>query len=501
MLEARDISKRYGKLEVLRNVSLSVDKGEIVAIVGTSGAGKSTLLHILGTLEAPDTGEILLSNVHIHKYKGRALARLRNQKIGFVFQYHQLLPEFTALENVCLPAYIGGSSGVAVRKEATRLLERLGVANRMKHLPSLLSGGEAQRVAVARALINRPNIVYADEPSGNLDSTNAEALYALFLELSKEQQQSFLIVTHNEKLASAADRSLRMADGSPTLMSPRLNLQEGVGSMLVATFCFVCMKVFVKLLPRIPLVEIIMFRAAFTFVFSYTALRMQSRKPWGNPSNRHWLLLRGAGGVISLLLYFYLIQRIPLASAYAIQYLVPIFTSVIALLWIGERIGRLQWALFLIAFIGVLMVQGFDTRVSLLHLLLGVTATLFMSFTYVIIRRLRHLEHPLTIVFYFSVVALPVVAIYVPFNWVQPQREEWIFLLLVALFTQAAQYYSVKAAFAASQLSKIASVSYVGIVFAIFAGFLFGEYYELRTYLGMAVVTLSVAASVYLPKT
>ena len=278
----------------------------------------------------------------------------------------------------------------------------------------------------------------------------------------------------------------------------RPNLQKGVSSMLVATFCFVCMKVFVKLLPRIPLLEIIMFRAAFTFLFSYTALRIQSHNPWGKPSTRYWLLLRGTGGAISLLLYFYLIQRIPIASAYAIQCLAPIFTSIIAFLWLGEKVGRLQWTLFLLAFVGVIMIQGFDTRISLLHLIVGVLATLSMGFTYVIIRRLRHLEHPLTIVFYFSVVVLPVVAVYVPFNWVQPQREEWIFLLLVALFTQAAQYYSAKAAFAATQLSKVASVSYIGIVFALLAGFLFGEHYELSTYLGMAVVVLSVAASSYL---
>ena len=214
LLEARDISKCYGKLEVLRNVSLSVDRGEIVAIVGASGAGKSTLLHILGTLETPDKGEVLLSGVHLQKHKGRSLSRLRNQKIGFVFQFHQLLPEFTALENVCLPAYIGGNYGSSVRKEATRLLERLGVDKRTNYLPSLLSGGEAQRVAVARALINQPEIVYADEPSGNLDSANAKALYNLFSELSKEQHQSFLIVTHNEYLSSTADRSLRMKDGS-----------------------------------------------------------------------------------------------------------------------------------------------------------------------------------------------------------------------------------------------------------------------------------------------
>ena len=281
-------------------------------------------------------------------------------------------------------------------------------------------------------------------------------------------------------------------------MMTRPYLQAGVGSMLLATFCFVCMKVFVKLLPRIPLAEIIMCRAVFTFVFSYVVLRLQSRKAWGEPANRHWLLLRGVGGAVSLFLYFYLIQRIPLASAYAIQYLAPIFMSVIAFFWLGERVEKLQWYIFFLAFVGVLMIQGFDVRISLLHLLVGIAATLSMGFTYVVIRRLKGLEHPLTIVFYFSVVTLPVVALYVPFNWVQPREEEWLFLLLMSLFTQAAQYYSAKAAFAASQLSRIAVVSYLGIVFALLAGFLFGEYYKFYTYLGMAVVVLSVAASVYL---
>ena len=213
LLEVRNICKRYGKLDVLKEVSFSVERGEIVAIVGTSGAGKSTLLHILGTLLSADTGEVLLSGTPLHRYKGSALARLRNQKIGFVFQFHQLLPEFTALENVCLPAYIGGRSGDAVRKEAVALLERLGLSEKADRLPSLLSGGEAQRVAIARALINKPDIVYADEPSGNLDSANAEALYLLFSELSSERKQAFVLVTHNESLAKAAARTLRIADG------------------------------------------------------------------------------------------------------------------------------------------------------------------------------------------------------------------------------------------------------------------------------------------------
>lgn len=281
-------------------------------------------------------------------------------------------------------------------------------------------------------------------------------------------------------------------------MRKPFRMQAGMSSMLWATVCFLGMKIFVKLLPRLPIAEIVLFRALFTFVFSYVLLRLQSQSPWGPPGTRLWLLLRGLGGVTALFLYFYLIQRIPLASAYAIQYLAPIFTALIAFLWLKERVRPVQWGLFLLAFLGVLMVQGFDIRISFLHLLVGLGATFCMGFTYVLIRRLKGWVHPLTIVFYFSVVALPLVGLYVPFHWVQPQGWEWVWLLGMACFTQAAQYYSAQAAFQAAQLSTIAAVSYIGIVFALMAGFFFGEYYEPLTYLGMGLVLLSVALSIHL---
>ena len=216
LLEAKGIYKKYRAVEVLKNVSIRVEKGEIVAIVGASGAGKSTLLHVLGTLEPADQGEIILSNYPIHLYKGDALAKVRNQRMGFVFQFHQLLPEFTALENVCMPAYIAGRRGKNLRRSATDLLEQLGLSERIHHFPDALSGGEAQRVAIARALINEPEIVYADEPSGNLDSENSTQLYKLFSSLSRERNQTFVIATHSLFLAEMADRKLQISDGALT---------------------------------------------------------------------------------------------------------------------------------------------------------------------------------------------------------------------------------------------------------------------------------------------
>ncbi len=214
LLQARGICKCYGAVHVLNGVNLSVEQGEIVAIVGASGAGKSTLLHVLGTLEAPDQGEVWLAGTPLHTHAGSALAQLRNRSIGFIFQFHCLLPEFTALENVCLPAYIAGRAKVDAREAATTWLERLGLADRLHHMPDMLSGGEAQRVAVARALINRPDIIYADEPSGNLDSENAQNLYALFTELCQTHKQTLVLVTHNESLVAMATRVLHMRDGT-----------------------------------------------------------------------------------------------------------------------------------------------------------------------------------------------------------------------------------------------------------------------------------------------
>ena len=213
MLQAKGITKSYGSLNVLKGVDLSVEKGEIVSIVGSSGAGKSTLLHILGSLDTPDAGKIFINNEPVHSLKGRKLAAFRNKNIGFVFQFHHLLPEFSAIENVCIPGWIAGRSKRQVREEANNLLNLLGLSQRLDNKPDQMSGGEQQRVAVARALINNPSIVFADEPTGNLDSANAEALHHLFLELRNTLQQTFLIVTHNEELAAMSDRTIHMKDG------------------------------------------------------------------------------------------------------------------------------------------------------------------------------------------------------------------------------------------------------------------------------------------------
>ncbi|MFN3917280.1 MAG: ABC transporter ATP-binding protein [Flavobacteriales bacterium] len=213
MIQTDSITKSYDQLQVLKGVSLTINTGEIVAIVGPSGAGKSTLLHILGTLDLPDSGRVLFNGEEVSKKGKNDLAKFRNKHIGFVFQFHHLLPEFTALENVCLPAMVAGMSKMEMEKKAKELLELLRLAERIHHKPNELSGGEQQRVAVARALINNPKAVFADEPSGNLDAENAKALHNLFFELREKMGQSFVIVTHNEELANMADRKLVMKDG------------------------------------------------------------------------------------------------------------------------------------------------------------------------------------------------------------------------------------------------------------------------------------------------
>jgi lipoprotein-releasing system ATP-binding protein len=213
MLTAKGIQKHYGDLWVLKGVDVNIAKGEIVSIVGPSGSGKSTLLHILGTLDAPAGGEIYLQNKKIHELKGNPLAAFRNRHIGFVFQFHHLLPEFSALENVCIPGWIAGRRKREVEEQALDLLETLGVGHRVENKPGALSGGEQQRVAVARALINNPDIVFADEPTGNLDTANAKELHQLFFDLRGQYRQTFLIVTHNEELALMSDRVLHMKDG------------------------------------------------------------------------------------------------------------------------------------------------------------------------------------------------------------------------------------------------------------------------------------------------
>ena len=213
MLTATGIYKKYDHLTVLKGVDISINKGEIVSIVGSSGAGKSTLLHILGTLDKADKGQIVLNGQHVETLSGRKLSAFRNKHIGFVFQFHHLLPEFTALENVCIPGWIAGDKKKEVVLKATELLKTLGLGNRLENKPQQLSGGEQQRVAVARALINSPSIVMADEPTGNLDSANAMELHQLFIDLRNEFNQTFLIVTHNEELAKMSDRILMMKDG------------------------------------------------------------------------------------------------------------------------------------------------------------------------------------------------------------------------------------------------------------------------------------------------
>ncbi len=213
MLSCKNIRKRYGSLDVLRGVDLEIQKGEVVSLVGSSGAGKSTLLHILGTLDDPDSGEVWLNNQRIDALKGNALAAFRNRHIGFVFQFHHLLPEFTALENVCIPGWLGHRRKKEVEQRGRELLGLLGLQERINNKPAALSGGEQQRVAVARALINQPDVILADEPTGNLDSANANELHRLFFHLRDRFQQTFLIVTHNEQLAEQCDRIVHMKDG------------------------------------------------------------------------------------------------------------------------------------------------------------------------------------------------------------------------------------------------------------------------------------------------
>lgn len=213
MIKASNIHKSYGKLHVLKGVELSIDKGEIVSIVGKSGAGKSTLLHILGTLDAADKGDLIINDTSISKLNKRELAEFRNTNIGFIFQFHHLLPEFTALENVCIPAYIKGQNEAQSSKRAKELLDYLGLSERITHKPTELSGGEQQRVAVARALMNEPAVVFADEPSGNLDSTSSQELHQLLFQLRNDFQQTFIIVTHNNELAQMSDRVVTMDDG------------------------------------------------------------------------------------------------------------------------------------------------------------------------------------------------------------------------------------------------------------------------------------------------
>lgn len=213
MIKAQNIRKSYGELEVLKGLNLHIAKGEIVSIIGKSGAGKSTLLHILGTLDNTDSGSLIINDVETNQLNSKELSSFRNKNIGFVFQFHHLLPEFNALENVCIPAYIAKQSVAQAEKRAKELLDYLGLSDRLTHKPTQLSGGEQQRVAIARALMNNPGVVFADEPTGNLDSASSQEIHRLLFQLRKDFEQTFVIVTHNNELAASCDRTLEMSDG------------------------------------------------------------------------------------------------------------------------------------------------------------------------------------------------------------------------------------------------------------------------------------------------
>ena len=224
MIKIQNITKSFGTLQVLKGISLEIDKGEVVSIVGPSGAGKTTLLQIIGTLDQPDSGSVIIDDIDVTRLRGKRLSAFRNQELGFVFQFHQLLPEFTAIENIMIPALIAGTSRKEARQRAEELLQFMGLADRAAHKPNELSGGERQRVAVARALINNPSVILADEPSGSLDSKNKQELHQLFFDLRDKFGQTFIIVTHDESLAAITDRTIHLKDGA--IVNEPTNTQE-----------------------------------------------------------------------------------------------------------------------------------------------------------------------------------------------------------------------------------------------------------------------------------
>ena len=224
MIKIQNITKSFGTLQVLKGISLEIDKGEVVSIVGPSGAGKTTLLQIIGTLDQPDSGSVIIDDIDVTRLRGKRLSAFRNQELGFVFQFHQLLPEFTAIENIMIPALIAGTSRKEARQRAEELLQFMGLADRAAHKPNELSGGERQRIAVARALINNPSVILADEPSGSLDSKNKQELHQLFFDLRDKFGQTFIIVTHDESLAAITDRTIHLKDGA--IVNEPTNTQE-----------------------------------------------------------------------------------------------------------------------------------------------------------------------------------------------------------------------------------------------------------------------------------
>lgn len=277
-------------------------------------------------------------------------------------------------------------------------------------------------------------------------------------------------------------------------MSALKRLPAGVKYMLVATFLFALMKVCVKMIPDIPSIEIILFRSVISFIISYIGIKAAGVSPWGH--NKKLLIIRGICGSLSLLLYFILIQRIPLATTYALLYLAPVFTSILGIYFVKERVFPRQWVFFAVSFAGVLMVTGFDLRVEPIHLLIGLVSSASSGVAYNVIRKLKTSEHPLVIIMYFPLVTTPIAAIYSAFVWQQPVAWEWFWLIMVGVLTQFAQYFMTRA-YQEGELSVISSLSYLGIIYGLGFGFLFGEDFNFLTYLGMASVVLGVVSNVW----
>lgn len=275
-----------------------------------------------------------------------------------------------------------------------------------------------------------------------------------------------------------------------------MRFSDGVKFMLLATFTFTLMKVCVKLIPHIPAIEIILFRSAISLIISVFYLRRQKVSVWGN--NKPVLLLRGVTGAIALITYFHLLQQIPLATASTLQYLAPIFTAILGIFLVNEKVKPWQWLFFAISFAGVVVVQGFDSRISYWHLIMGVGASLFMGLAYNFIRKLKTSEHPLVIIFYFPLVMLPVTGVWSAYVWVQPEGLDWLVLLAVGIFTQVAQYFMTRS-YQSEELSKVSILNYIGIIYALGFGWLvFEETFNLMTYMGMLLVIVGVIANVLL---